>query len=246
MYKNYIFDLYGTLVDIRTDESKESLWEGMAELYGNEGAAYETEELKQAYLLLCKEEEERIRQENGCSHPEIEIGEVFRKLYARKSVRVGEEAVTYAAGRFRKWSREYMRVYDGAIEMLEELRMMGRRVFLLSNAQRLFTVSEIEVLGLGKLFDDIFISSDYGVKKPERAYMELLLKKHRLEIRDCIMIGNELGSDIEIANVCGMDSLLLQGNMPECSEKGTAATYVAAEGNIGYIRFIYDWKEGGK
>ena len=26
MYQNYIFDLYGTLVDIRTNERKPSLW----------------------------------------------------------------------------------------------------------------------------------------------------------------------------------------------------------------------------
>ena len=31
MYKNYIFDLYGTLVDIRTDEGKNSLWKKMSE-----------------------------------------------------------------------------------------------------------------------------------------------------------------------------------------------------------------------
>ncbi|WP_342759314.1 HAD family hydrolase [Kineothrix sedimenti] len=246
MYKNYIFDLYGTLVDIRTNENKENLWKGMAELYRNVGAVYEAEELKRDYFLLCREEEERIRREKECEYPEIEIGEVFRKLYMRKNVRVGEETAVYAARRFRQWSREYIRVYEGAAEMLAELKRIGRRVFLLSNAQRLFTMPEIETLGIEKFFDDIFISSDYGVKKPERAYMELLLKKQHLKTKDCVMIGNELGSDIEIANACGMDSLFLQGNVQETSEKGTAATYVAAEGDFEHIRFIYDWKEDGK
>ena len=31
MYQNYIFDLYGTLVDIRTNERKPSLWKYMAQ-----------------------------------------------------------------------------------------------------------------------------------------------------------------------------------------------------------------------
>ena len=31
MYKNYFFDLYGTLVDIRTDEQEPSLWRDLAE-----------------------------------------------------------------------------------------------------------------------------------------------------------------------------------------------------------------------
>ena len=26
MYKNYLFDLYGTLVDIKTDEQSKKLW----------------------------------------------------------------------------------------------------------------------------------------------------------------------------------------------------------------------------
>ena len=40
MYDNYIFDLYGTLADIRTDEEKPYVWEKMGELYGSMGAAY--------------------------------------------------------------------------------------------------------------------------------------------------------------------------------------------------------------
>ena len=32
---NFIFDLYGTLIDIWTDESREELWEGMALLLGD-------------------------------------------------------------------------------------------------------------------------------------------------------------------------------------------------------------------
>ncbi len=36
MYRNCIFDLYGTLVDIHTDEVKPELWEKLALFYGCE------------------------------------------------------------------------------------------------------------------------------------------------------------------------------------------------------------------
>ena len=49
MYKNYVFDLYGTLVDIRTNENKAYLWDKMAEIMGFYGAVYERQELKQKY-----------------------------------------------------------------------------------------------------------------------------------------------------------------------------------------------------
>ena len=56
MIENYIFDLYGTLVDIRTDESTSSFWRRMALFLSLQSAAYGPEELRLSYLsaeLLC-------------------------------------------------------------------------------------------------------------------------------------------------------------------------------------------------
>ena len=39
MYQNYIFDLYGTLVDIHTNEKKAYLWEKMSLFFGRAGNA---------------------------------------------------------------------------------------------------------------------------------------------------------------------------------------------------------------
>ncbi len=38
-YDNYVFDLYGTLVDIHTDESKKEVWEKLA-LSGDKSYAH--------------------------------------------------------------------------------------------------------------------------------------------------------------------------------------------------------------
>mgnify|MGYP002517624889 CR=1 FL=1 len=40
MYHNFIFDLYGTLVDIHTNEHKPSLWKKLALSYPFQGAAF--------------------------------------------------------------------------------------------------------------------------------------------------------------------------------------------------------------
>ena len=37
-YQNYLFDLYGTLVDIHTDEDSPAAWEALARFYGYYGA----------------------------------------------------------------------------------------------------------------------------------------------------------------------------------------------------------------
>ena len=236
MYRNYIFDLYGTLVDIHTDEEKDELWTKMAELYGREGAAYTQEALKKAYRDGCRKEEERLWKEIGTgkvgikeigtgkigikkigikkigikkSGIEIEIGRVFSDLFLQKGVTAKEEFISDLAYRFRKLSREYIRLYEGTEPLLQRLREEGKHIYLLSNAQRLFTAPEIEEMGIEKYFDDIFISSDFGIKKPEKAYMEALLQKHGLKKEECLMIGNEKECDIAVAERCGVDGLLI-------------------------------------
>ena len=94
-YENYIFDLYGTLVDIHTDEEKAELWEKLAQFYGYYGAVYTAEELKNAYACLTGQKEDALRQEMGPdaamkkddaheAHPEIEIEEVFLAVVSEK------------------------------------------------------------------------------------------------------------------------------------------------------------------
>ncbi len=52
-YRNYIFDFYGTLADIRTDEEKPRLWKKMSEIYSALGAPYTWKELKKEFRRLA-------------------------------------------------------------------------------------------------------------------------------------------------------------------------------------------------
>ncbi len=49
MYQNYIFDFYGTLVDIKCDETSKEVWGKMALYMGYQGAVYNGESLKKSY-----------------------------------------------------------------------------------------------------------------------------------------------------------------------------------------------------
>ena len=49
MYQNIIFDLYGTLVDIKTDESKQTFWEELSLFLSYNGAKYSYYELRNRY-----------------------------------------------------------------------------------------------------------------------------------------------------------------------------------------------------
>ena len=96
-----------------------------------------------------------------------------------------------------------MKLYPAVPEMLQHLRDCGKGVFMLSNAQAVFTTPEIEQLDLAKYFDDIFLSFDIGVKKPEPLFFEKLLQKHSLDSAKTVMVGNDFCADMGIALACG-------------------------------------------
>jgi len=55
-YTDLIFDLYGTLVDIHTDENDE-VWEKTALYFGYYGAHYTGEELKNAFCVAMEQQQ---------------------------------------------------------------------------------------------------------------------------------------------------------------------------------------------
>ena len=59
----------------------------------------------------------------------------------------------------------HLRLYDGTEEMLSALKSSGKKIYLLSNAQKIFTEYEMNALGIAPYFDGIFISSEHGLQK---------------------------------------------------------------------------------
>lgn len=214
-YDNYIFDLYGTLVDIRTEEGKEELWEKLALFYGYYDAHYTPEELKQRYGELVSAGEKNMQKKDDVheAHPEIKIEQVFKALFEEKGVNADMTLAVHAGQFFRILSTEYVKLYEGTVEMLEALKAAGKKIYLLSNAQRIFTEYEMHTLGIAKYFDDIFISSECGVKKPDSRFFEMLIEKHKIDVVKSIMIGNDGKSDIGGAKSVGLSTFYIHSNI---------------------------------
>ena len=214
MYKNYIFDLYGTLIDINTDENYDELWEEMADFYAINHAEYTPSELKATYHRICKiEEAKHIKKYKKIKHHEIDVHNVFKRLYSDRNVKVTTQSVTATAQYFRILSTKYIKLYDGAVEFLTSLRNKGKKVYLLSNAQHDFTYYEILFLDIEKYFDGILISSNEKCKKPDPYFYQILFDRYNLEKSESIMIGNDKSSDIKGANDFGIDSLYFYSNI---------------------------------
>ena len=210
MFRNYIFDLYGTLIDIRTDEDNSELWKKMSIFYGYRSANYTPSELLHKYKEFCSQEKLRIKAEYPQrQHIDINLTNVFRNLYLFKNVTPSQELCTLTANTFRCYSTKHIRLYDGVREFLENLNKKGKKVFLLSNAQHDFTCPEIDMLDLKKYFTDIIISSDVACKKPDPYMYQILFDRHKLIKDETIMIGNDCIADIKSSYNFGIRSLYI-------------------------------------
>ncbi|TDT72254.1 putative hydrolase of the HAD superfamily [Hypnocyclicus thermotrophus] len=215
MYKNYIFDLYGTLIDINTDENKQELWEILSSFYSYNGAIYSADELKKSYLNKAK----KYYEANKSEAPDIKIEKVFEELYLDKTLDISQELILSTCKLFRILSTKYIKLYENVKPLLEILKKQNKKIFLLSNAQREFTLPELEYLDIKKYFDGIYISSDYEVGKPSVKFFEELIKKEKIKIKESIMVGNDYRTDIEGAERMGMDSIYLHTNLsPDITE----------------------------
>ncbi len=215
-YKNYIFDLYGTLIDIHTDENQMSLWETLATFYSHYGVDYRPGELRSAYKRTVKDEEKQLKNK-AIDYPEINLETVFIRLLKEgpkghpttRLVQDDKEWACAVANIFRIESYKKIKVYKNAEKVLSSLKVRGSKLYLLSNAQRSFSVPELEVTGLARFFEATYISSDSGIKKPDPQFLEMLLSAEGLDRSECVMVGNDLDSDMKIAGECGMDGILV-------------------------------------
>ena len=75
------------------------------------------------------------------------------------------QAALKAAWAFRQGSTSMIRLYPGALDMIEALQEAGVVVALLSNAQACYTRPELEMTGLANVLDDVIISSEEKIRK---------------------------------------------------------------------------------
>ena len=217
-YTDLIFDLYGTLVDIHTEED-ETVWSKTALFFSYFGALYTGETLKTDLESEISKQESVLGQQYEV-YPDIPIDEVMAELFRRKGIVTNAlELGFHAAQLFRIASTEYIRLYAGVLDALQDLRNAGFRLWLLSNAQRTFTAFELQALGLSDHFNGIYLSSDYRCRKPDARFFQALIEEQQLDPKRCLMIGNDRETDIAGAKAVGFSTLYMHTNLTPAHQK---------------------------
>lgn len=213
---NFLFDLYGTLVDIKTDESGRRFWREVCTMLGDSRLRWRA--VRREYIALC-------RGRRTDEYAEFDLLGVFEDmLTARGKAREGAAELALS---FRRASTEKLRLFPEVKEMLTALRAAGAGVYLVSNAQSCFTRAEIDALGLTSLFDGIILSSEVGVKKPSADIFRIAFERFNLSPTECIYVGNDMRDDVLGASRAGIPSVYIHteqsgkydGPLPEPTHK---------------------------
>ena len=230
MYKNYVYDVYGTLIDIHTNEYELSSWQKLAETLHFYGVYYTAEELEETYFACCELQMQHGKAE--FQHPEVDVVEIFRQIFANKGKKAGKSLATHLAQEFRAFTTQRIGLYDGVTETLAKLKKAGKKLYILSNAQSCYTKTEIAKLGLRKYFTGIVYSSDYHCAKPDAKLFDVLIKKFDLNRKETVYIGNDGYTDVCGARNAKIDCLWIKTNLTGTEEPTLQPKYTVPNGNF--------------
>jgi len=113
-----------------------------------------------------------------------------------------------------KFSEDYItespnktRLFPQTLETLGYLKCKGYRMFLLTNGFVEVQKVKVRDSNLESFFERMITSEEAGYQKPHEKIFEFALQIVKAEKADCLMIGDDLESDIEGAQNFGIDTV---------------------------------------
>jgi HAD superfamily hydrolase (TIGR01662 family) len=201
--KGAIFDLGSTLIHFEGSwaEVQEQSLVALSENLAGHGVQLDADQFRRA-----NDEYQRQRQ---VDHVERTTHTVLQEVLIAQGIEMPPEpvlkdalAVMYAVSEA-CWTKA-----AGADNVLEDLRALGLRLGLLSNAGDSQNVQRlVDRMGLRAAFDPIIVSAEIGLRKPHARAFEPILEQWRVHPSEVVMIGDTLGEDILGAQRCGMHQI---------------------------------------
>jgi putative hydrolase of the HAD superfamily len=205
-----IFDLYGTLVDIWTDENDLSVYFAMCKFLRYYGVFYKPEELAARY--------QECAAAHLLDHPgpygEIDVFLVFEDILLEGLRKSPERTmVIWLARLFRSLTTYRMALYSDALPALQGLSIKYR-LGLVSDAQWVFSEPEINFLGLEKFLETTVLSSRYFVRKPAPQIYSHALRGMKLQPSQALYVGNDPRRDVPGPQAIGMPVAIIHREGP--------------------------------
>ena len=153
---------------------------------------------------------------------------LLRKVLTRVGHReVADEAIEQAIYQFFNVSEACWSPMEGVYEVLDELRVKGMCLGIISNAGDEGNVQRlIDNAQLRPYFKPIFISAALGIRKPNPKLFEMVLEMWDLPADQVVMVGDNLGADILGAQNAGVHQIWLTTQADTPSNREHASVIV--------------------
>jgi len=204
MNKAILFDLYGTLIDIKTDEHDPWVYEMLSRYLGYHSVAIGPDELKTAYFEGIQQHLDQSKE----VHPEVDVYKIYFNIMNKYGKKRSSKGIVMDIGiLFRSLTIRQFRVFDGLYDVLPGLSAQCKTA-IISDAQWIFAEPEISMLGLDQFFDVRVLSSRYGFKKPDPRLFRVAMDSLNVSPQNCIYVGDNPCKDLSGAKRVGMKFIL--------------------------------------
>lgn len=206
MIEAVFFDLYGTLIDIETDEGHPSIYETLSLYARYRGITIGPKDLEREY----RNRVEAALAERTTEFPEVDVVSVFMAV-GQEYGGAGCDKQTAAdlAVLFRVLSIKRFGLYEGVLDVLFSLS--GKyRLAIVSDAQWVFTDREMEIAGLMNFFPVTILSSRYGRRKPDPRLFRSALEQVGAAAGQAVYVGNTPVTDLVGAKRAGLKCVLFR------------------------------------
>ena len=187
-HKNlWLFDLDGTLID------------------SQQGVAFSTNET--------------LRKFGKLEFTALELAQLFgtpikQVLESKVSLAHLEKAFDFYKNHLLNFAIEQMCLFEGVIESLEQLRIQGKNLKIITNKHTNLAIKTLEHFGISDYFTEI-LGSDLAKPKPSPDLIELALKGYNRA--ESVMIGDRI-EDIQAGFAAGVSTILI-GRKGHISDK---------------------------
>ena len=127
MYKNIIFDVYGTMIDVWTDEQDVATWQAITPLCHFYGANLLPEQIKVMFFEGCQKQ--LTAGQKRYDYPEIDVVKVFYDILDSQGV-ANKQTAKFLTQAFRVASTRKLQLFDNVLETLAQLKKAGKKLYM--------------------------------------------------------------------------------------------------------------------
>lgn len=199
-----LFDFYGTLMDVHTDERQQVVWKTLAGYLRYAGVFVEANTLAETYFSAVKQ----ALSSSPEKHPDIRIREVLRQVLQRLDYN-GHDAIDVEFARLlRSLSIQRLELFPDTLSTLQTLRRTYK-LGLVSDAQREFIDPEIQMARVESFWDVRVVSSDFGYRKPDARLFRHALDALGAAAEETIYVGDNTPLDVRGAHNANLFAVLI-------------------------------------